>query len=384
LKLAVLALALTACLDEPANPPGHGYEMRDQVLVTDVDGDGFDDLVTWGHAGDPRVDSQVFVRWGGHVPLNPDPDQVVTIPAKVSRPYHETVVVMQPTLIAHVLFALSCDGNGPGDPQPSRICQLWRLPITGRTFGDPVGLLQDDFNASGFGGYTRNPAPVFVAEYEKTLGDPRMIVGDHDRLLEGPLGGTIADVMFTAPMPFEKPMDIISVPPPAGMMQEELLFVTSAHAGIVASPPIDAGSGVALFDMGDPMTVVTRDIGGPWVVAAPANSTDLTFLHEFNTFELARTEVRVPMPPQQLALGNIGGVSLVDIDPTGLSVYENLDGGTGTFAAVAGPIETESETVLAVGHFDTSSNDSIMVYDGTEQSHAPRCFHVVSGALSGC
>lgn len=117
---------------------------------------------------------------------------------------------------------------------------------------------------------------------------------------------------------------------------------------------------------------------------APQNSTDLTFLQVFGTFQLARFSVRVPVPPQQLALGDLSGVSLVDIDPSGISVYQNLDTASGTFGVVAGPMETESETVLAVGKFDSTSNGSIMIFDATDRSHAPRCFHVVGAGLVPC
>ena len=384
MKLALLVL-LAGCLDEPEQPPGFGYEMNDRALVTDVDGDGFDDVVTWGHDGDPRVDSQVFVRWGGQVPLSADANVTVSIPAQIHARFHETVVVMQPTLLAmRSLFALSCDGNAPQDPPSNRICQLWKLPISGRMIGDPQPLFTQQFDTYGFGGFTTTPAPVFVAEYEKTAGDPRMIVGDHDRLLEGPLGGDISDVQYTAPTPSEKLMDIVSAPPVGGQTQEELLYVTSAHAGIIPEPPIDASTGKPLFDSGDPAQVKWRDIGGVQGVVAPANSTTLTWMHVFNGTELQLVDIHVPMPPQQLAIAAIGGYSLVHIDPTGLLVDENLDTGTGTFAATAGPIETESETVLAVGKFDSSGSDIIMIFDATDKSHAPKCFHVVSGALGAC
>jgi hypothetical protein len=382
MRLALLVL-LAGCLDEPTPPVGHGYEMRDQVLVADIDADGFDDVVTWGHDGDPRVDSQVFVRWGGALPLSADANVTLAIPATVARPFHETVTVMYAVGV-RALFALACDGNGPDDPPSNRICQLWKLPITGRTFGDPVSLFTSQFNASGFGGFTRSPAPVFVAQYQKSVADPRMLVGDHDRLLDGPLGGDITDVEYTAPMASEKPQDVVSALPPPGVNQEKLLVITSVHAGLFDGPPIDAGSGVELFDTGDPATVSSRDIGDTWAAVIPQNSMTMTFLQVSGTFQLARFAVMLPRPPQQFSLANIGGVSLVDIDPTGLSVYENLDSGAGTFAATDGPIETESETVLAVGKFDSSGSDSIMIFDATDRTHAPKCFHLVATSLEGC
>jgi hypothetical protein len=49
-----------------------------------------------------------------------------------------------------------------------------------------------------------------------------------------------------------------------------------------------------------------------------------------------------------------------------------------------GPIETESETVLAAGKFDSSSNDSIMIFDATDRSHAPKCFRIAGTSLDAC
>ena len=391
MRWLALALVVTGCLDEPGPPIGHRYEMRDAVLVADLDGDGKDDLVTWGHAGDPRKTSEVFIRWGmGMHHLDEQPDITISISGFVPSVYHEVLAVAFASFqSARELLVLTTDDDDlPPNGGIDRKLQLWHVSITDHMVGAAKSSFTAPLAAYRLGGYTRAPDVIFLAPYQPPIGAPRVLVGNSGRVLDGPLSGDLTDITLGL-NPNEVLQAVVPVPPGASSTQD-VLFITTKRV-VKGQPGASLPAGTQLPSR-NALVASVRDIGGvAWIAAVEPNAADISIIKINDNDSPVEVYDTMPGPtPTALAVAALdyatSSLGLVTLDASGVTVLHGLDTATPSvgFDLTRGPVAAGSKTVLAVGNWD-STDDSVMVFDATDKTDAPLCrYYAADSTLDGC
>jgi hypothetical protein len=169
MRSAVLALvAGTGCLTIPPPPgtgdaadarPGGAPRFRPQVVVYDVDGDGYDELIQWGTG--PRSAPTIAIHWGGASFFDPPQDLVPEVDA--SRPWREVLDVIVHDLdgdtMPDIAVLLAEDATVPAGPQPTdRRLYVGRFEnLAGRDFDAFEHALPLEGTRAQIGGYVDAP-----------------------------------------------------------------------------------------------------------------------------------------------------------------------------------------------------------------------------------
>lgn len=181
--VTVATACAAACLDIPPPPDTGGggpAHLRHQHIVHDFDGDGFDDLVTWG-SDNATGASTINVRWGASGrPLTALPDASLAPIVNTSAARYEVLDVDE--------FDANGDANDDlvvvwgedlsprdGDSQDPTNRTLYLGYFAGQgtqNFADVVHGQPITGEPGLRGGYADRPRPVFVAGRQRGSGSP--------------------------------------------------------------------------------------------------------------------------------------------------------------------------------------------------------------------
>jgi hypothetical protein len=429
--LALLGLA--ACLSEPGRPGGGGDDtgptpsttnrLHHHVAVGDINGDGVEDLLLWGHddsAGDGKP--TLFVYYGGS-DLFTTPAQTIdlTIAAPIADTDNMPVKWYEP-LDAYisdrtppdVIVATAQDTSLPVPVPFERWHYMTRLTygsgglsIAAHTGSPPQRMM---------GGYVDSDEPVF-ARVRVNAGAEEILWGDdlsiftetadfplNDRA--GELAGSNLDPYLTSRvLPVEQGMFVL----PGTGAQQDLLdvaanyaFRTSGSDGplngltLTDDQPIrdadhhlvrgrlDAHTGVTATvatDVGDQYFTITT-------IGSDAPSVSYLLATGTATGSNGRSKNATDLAIGNLA-GSAGELDVVTIDGGALRAYLGL-----TFAGSDASARTTVETdalgsaydLLALGAFQPGAGLEIYVIDRTHLNAAKLCFELNATAdgLQSC
>ncbi len=425
----VLVLTLAGCLSEPAPPHGEGAQiapnsiLRQDLAVGDLDGDGFDDIVTWGNEGGPGIAPTVFVYWGGESLENPD--------VRLDQTVDDQTVGVPPVAWYEVLggsISISSDGSDrsittltgqDAAPEPpdqrvaTRYVYMHSFPATHHAIGAGSTSGGRDL---GIGGYADAPGPVFAVA--------------HDPIMTPPLKELVAgnDIVFTyaAPLTPDSPgsqegawgalpdtdpadaadgntQNVFVLPPSGPDSGEPLLLVTDRHAYTVSGDgpvfPLDTpGASLSPNTSSGTHRVVRAASVGDHFYAAGTNELsagDLVFVDVPLGGQPAAYfgQDASGQTPTDLTIGDVDGNAspdLVTLEGEGLSVYEDLGFDNGdpdntTFTLISSRTELAGYGIIAIGNFQGDARREIYVFSNTDPgANPPRCFRLVGNALDPC
>lgn len=407
----LIAIVLAGCLSEPSRPHGigppiePGSVLRRELVVGDVDGDGYDDIVTFGNEGAPGTNPTVFVYFGGETLENPDVrlDLWIDDPsAPFAGEWFEVLAVSlytAPDGSERGLGVLTAQDAGDG----TRLVYLSYVQAKHRGFAARV---RNGPRFSGIGGFADRPAPIFVAVRDPLHVPPlREYAGGDD----GPFvcGGPLEP---TTPCSQDGLWDVSQyegvrhymqhvfvLPPAPGAQSEDLLLLTTARAYRIGSDgPMYAptGSGALLPGnvdanriarggrVGDHFYAIADDslaIGTLPLVDVPPGGDPIAYSLTSNS----------GLRPTEIAIGDADGNATVDVvtlEGQAIAIYRDLalDPTGSQYTLIAPRISLDNYDLLAIGNFHGDARREIYAFDSSDPTQPPRCFRLTGATLAAC
>ncbi|HEY1552015.1 MAG TPA: hypothetical protein VGG28_29515 [Kofleriaceae bacterium] len=414
---AIACLLLASCLSEPGRPGGSGSgsssgsgaaSLHPQTVVADVDGDGYDDLIVWGHdtnASDGS-DAAMFVYFGGLSGLaTPMRVSLMTFDdAPDSDTADQAVVWTEPVTMSSVSTGAASDVValiGRDVTPPPRVerydyVQRWsfanRVPSVVHSGNPPLRAL---------GAYATDSAGAYAIQRQTSGGPDEIVVGDPSSVFVYP------DDIDAQTGPTEPNMThpygnatleagMFAMPRPSAGVEQDLVEI--AEAGVY----VTTGSDTAGLEFAGGVDIA-RGSNNPRLARAGriASTTSEITTCAFNQY-LAIVEISAGSPSfwyllvqttnssdvTDIALADFGGMpNAVTIEENTLFLYQDLAlGSDDTTATPANrstmPIDP-SYDLLAIGNFD-GTGDQIDVLSTTDLGETPACFTATAGVLASC
>ena len=365
------------------------------MIVGDLDGDNFDDVITLGHDEDPRNAADAMIRWGGTTTdLEGAPATTVHVAIEPNAKYHELLSgqlvtsTRNPNLRELLLFSGE-DAVLPPDGLPSRHHYLTEVTFAGHAIEKQVST-PDFIRAANFGGYGGDEAFVFAARTTRRRAGRCTCSSAVMRCISITACPRMSrargsqEIHIDGRGPDEKVQGVYTAPPDPGSGRSDLFVVSTAHAALTKADDYSLAPSIDIMD--DSRYSRGRLSGTElWVASAPQSVKQVdVFGVQAMTFEHAT--VAVDRAPIDMALDDLdadGKVELVTIDELDhVIVYGAVDLGTGS-TQPAVMAAANGGSVLAVGHFG-GEGDAILVYSTLNPSQAAACYHFAGGALTSC
>jgi hypothetical protein len=411
-----LALALAGCLSEPQRPHGIGAPiaansiLRHQVVVGDLDNDGYDDLIVWGNEVEIGANPTVFIYWGGETFENPDVRLDVTVNDPDGQYYPYAVFELTSVSLfvsadgtERGLAVVSCEQRQPEHPNPTQVQRdvyLSYYRANGRTIAP-----RERSRAVGYGdlgGYVDASSPAFVLVRDPTVTPPlREYATGADNLwtFTGPLepnelsSDGYWNILGNETTHFMQ--GVTALPPKPGLASEDLLLVTEEFAyritsdgpaytsdGHPAQLPGRSDRSVRFGRVGD-RTYAVMDTGFDFGQTVPIVETPID--GEPVVYEMTDKSAH---KPTDLVIGDVDGnasVDVVTLEGQVLAVYRDLAlSDDSTYTLVSSRESQGSYDLLALGNFHGDDRREVYELDSADPTQIPKCYRVDGTTLAAC